>query len=244
MVVLAAFAVLVTLVAGFRPMQPKPVGEVNLDLPGGRIRPAVKPLSVMEADHVVKQSFDYSCGSAALATLLRFYLGEKLTEKQVIQGLMQNGDAGQIAKRRAFSLLDMKRFVAALGYRGEGYRAELADLQGLDKPCIVLIRIFDYRHFAVLKGIHRGHVLLTDPWKGDISFTVAQFKGIWLDNVMFLVEPAAGKGLSHLRLKESDLRFIEEDDARRILFDPTPRYTNRAERLTRDAPGLLQQYGK
>jgi len=247
MVVLAAFAIILSLTAGFYSIKDQPPSEMNLAIGAGatgRIRINVKPFSEIEADHFIKQGFDYSCGSAALATLLRFYLGEKFTEKQVIQGLLQHGDSEQIAKRRAFSLLDMKKFVNAIGYQGVGYKADIDDLKALDKPCLVPIKIFDYRHFAVLKGISKGHVFLTDPWRGDISFTIAEFKDSWYENVIFVVSPQGGKELNNLRLKEEDLRYIDEDAAREIIFDHTPPSTNREERLIRDVPGKYQQYGK
>ena len=247
MVVLAAFAILLSLTAGFYTIKDQPPSEMNLaimDGAAGRIRPSVKPLSEIEGDHFIKQSFDFSCGSAALAILLRFYLGEKFTEKQVIQGLIQHGDSEQIARRRAFSLLDMKKFVTAIGYDGTGYKADLEDLKTLGKPCLVPIKVLEYRHFAVLRGIYRGHVFLTDPWRGDISFTLAEFKECWYDNVIFVVTPEGGKGLSNLRLREEDLRFITEDSARQIVFDHAPPPNGREERLIKDVPGTYQQYGR
>lgn len=248
MVVLAAFAIILSLIAGFHPLKEQPQAEMNLTVGSGeqgRIRTSVRPLSEMEGDHFIKQSFDYSCGSAALAILLNFYLGEKFTEKQVIQGLLQYGDSELIAQRRAFSLLDMKKFVNVLGYQGVGYKADIEDLKTMDKPCLVPIKIFDYRHFAVLKGVHKGHVFLTDPWRGDISFTIEEFGEMWYENVIFVIEPQeGGRVLRALRLKEDDLRFIDEDQARQIIFERQPTLTNREERLIRDQPGKFQQYGK
>lgn len=248
MVVVAAFAIVLSLIGGFYTIKDQPKSEINLAIGAaggeGRIRFDVKPVSEIEGSHMIKQRYDYSCGSAALATLLDFYLGEKFTEKQVIQGLLQYGDAEQIAKRRAFSLLDMKRFVNVLGYQGEGYKVDMEELKTLDKPCIVPIKIYDYRHFAILKGVHKGHVFLTDPWRGDISFTVDEFEDMWYEKVIFMVFKEGRTGLKALRLKEEDLRFIDEDAVRRIIFDHTPTVTNREQRLINDAPGVYQHYGK
>lgn len=249
MVILAAFAIILGLINGFYPIKDQPGVEINLTVGAageqGRIRANVRPFSEIEGDHFIKQAFDYSCGSAALATLLNFYLGEKLTEKQVIKGLLQHGDSEQIAQKRAFSLLDMKKFVTALGYEGTGFKTDIEDLKTLDRPCLVPVKIFDYRHFAVLKGIYKGHVFLTDPWRGDISFTLDEFRAMWFENVIFVIDPpVGGMGLNTLRLKEEDLRFIDEDQARQIIFDHPPILTNREERLIRDLPGKYQQYGK
>ncbi|PWF32682.1 peptidase, partial [Yersinia pestis] len=87
----------------------------------------------------VRQAYDYSCGSAALTTLLNGYVGTQLDEQQVMSGLMKFGETDKIVERRSFSLLDMKRFVSALGLESGGYRGEFKDLVNQDQPAIVPI---------------------------------------------------------------------------------------------------------
>jgi predicted double-glycine peptidase len=221
--VLIAFILIVGLYSGITSQHTPPPEEVNLAVAGNpqvRLRAAVTPRSEMENDHLVKQMYDYSCGSAALATLLNFHLGEELGERQVIQGLLKYGDPQKIAQRRAFSLLDMKRFVAALGYAGAGYKAEMEDLDTLEAPCLLPIQLFGYRHFAVFRGIYKEHVFLADPWRGNISFTRRDFAGKWYRNVIFMVTAADREPVGLLRLSEADLRFIDEDMGRKMAFDP------------------------
>jgi predicted double-glycine peptidase len=185
------------------------------------LRQNIKPRTEFTAAHIVKQQFDYSCGSAALATLLNYYLGEKLTERQIIEGLVEYGDKKQIERLRAFSLLDMKRFVEKLGYHGTGYKAEIADLKVLGKPCIVPVEIFGYQHFCVFRGIVQDHVFLADPYMGDVSYPVEQFSKMWQRNVAFVVTDG---DIVHsaLMLKEEDLRFIDLDATRHALDNFQP----------------------
>ena len=61
---------------------------------------------------VVRQQFDFSCGSAALATLLRYHYEDPQNEQTVFLGMFQDGDQAQIRKL-GFSLLDMNRYLAA-----------------------------------------------------------------------------------------------------------------------------------
>jgi hypothetical protein len=42
---------------------------------------------------------------------------------------------------------------------------------------------------------------------------------MWYKNVIFMVEPAGRPTLNLLALEREDLRFIDEDTARRTLFD-------------------------
>jgi predicted double-glycine peptidase len=162
----------------------------------------------MKDENIVKQQYDYSCGSAALATLLNYYLGENFTEEQVIQGLMEYGDIKQLEEKRAFSLLDMKRFVTVLGYQGAGYTAEFEDLKKLDKPCIIPIEFFGYKHFVVYRGIYGEHVFFADPFMGNISFTLSEFEEMWHRNIVFIVTDG-GVTMDALFLKEEDLRLVE-----------------------------------
>lgn len=241
------FLIVVGLIGGIDRAKELPEGEMRISPELNEqvvIRPVITPLSAILEDRIVRQEFDYSCGSAALSTLLNFYLGEKLTERQVIHGLLRYGDSEQIAERRAFSLLDMKKFVSVLGYKGVGYKAEIVDLEELGKPCILPIKLFGYRHFTVFKGMYEGHVFLADPWKGHTSYTVEEFKNLWYENVIFVVYPEGAREDTALQLKESDLRFIDEDTTYRILFYDSQPVWSMPERANRidDFPGKNQYF--
>jgi predicted double-glycine peptidase len=250
LVIAAFFAVLVSFTGSIYPPQDQPKSEINIAIPGpgpGHIRTYVNPSSEINKSHLVKQSYDFSCGSAALAIILNYYLGENFTERQVIQGLLHYGDESQIAKRQAFSLLDMKKFVKALGYQGDGYRGEIEDLETLTTPCIVPIKIMEYRHFVVFRGIYKGHIFLADPWRGDISFTYDQFLDAWYDKVIFVVTPPeGGHAISALKLKPSDLVIIDEDAAKEIIsFNrsiPERADAERNYKLMMDVPKQFQIY--
>jgi predicted double-glycine peptidase len=216
------------LLSGFHTVQESPEGEVFLYIDPAHqveVRQIVKPSSEIQFERVIKQAHDFSCGSAALATFLNYDLGEELSERQVIRGMLQYGDSEKIRKRRAFSLLDMKKFVSVLGYKGVGYKAEIEDLKTLGHPCILPIKIFEYRHFVVFKGIYEGHIFLADPWQGNISFTLPEFQNMWYQNVILVISPEGAKELNALQLRDEDLRFIDEETTREILFDDTPFFT-------------------
>lgn len=172
----------------------------------------------VEQSRIVTQKYDYSCGSAALATLLKYQLAEDFEETHIIHGLLKYGDKEKIIERRAFSLLDMKKFVNAIGYQGVGYKAEIEDLDKLDMPCILPMEIYGYRHFTVFKDIHQGHVFLADPFQGNTSYPIVHFKKLWHENVIFVVYPSGREQLKLLQLKNDDLRFMDEDRTLDIMF--------------------------
>jgi len=171
----------------------------------------VEPLVEQRFRNIVRQAYDYSCGAAALTTVLRFYLGRDLNERQVMEGLLQYGQTERIIERRAFSMLDMKRLVTALGYPSGGFRAEMKDLVELDHPAIVPINHAGFEHFVVVRDVREGRVFIADPAVGNISFTLYEFEKKWTDNVLFIVFPGDEPPVNALALKEEDMRFVEDD---------------------------------
>lgn len=244
--VFIAFLLGVALIAGYYPLKEQPKEELSLSVGASGqavvIKQDVRPLSEFKNDHLVKQMYDYSCGSAALTTIFNYYLGEKSSERQVVQGMFRYGDKEMIQKRRAFSLLDMKRFVNVLGYKGVGYRAEIDDLRTLDTPCIIPIEIFGYHHFVVFRGIYKDHVFLADPSLGNISFTLSEFQDMWREKVAFVVYPNNRKEIGALKLTEDDLRFMDADTTEGILFEYRPPFTTVVEHELEELAGKYKYY--
>lgn len=171
----------------------------------------VKPLSSTQFRGVVRQAYDYSCGSAALTTLLNGYMAQNKNEREVMDGMLKYGEYDRIVQRRSFSLLDMKRYVNALGFNSNGFRGTFHDLETLDKPAIVPIAYAGFKHFVVFKTVKNGHVFVADPALGNISFTSKHFQEVWDNDIMFIITPEAGQPTNDLLvLKDSDMRIIDD----------------------------------
>lgn len=198
----------------------------------------IEPLKQQSFRNVVRQAYDYSCGAAALTTVLKYYLGRNLNERQVMEGLLHYGEKERIVKRRAFSMLDMKRLVSALGYPSGGFRATIADLQELDHPAIVPIQHAGFKHFVVVRAIRGDRVYLADPSVGNISFTLAQFKDKWDKNVLFIVFPGSEKPVDALELKEEDLRYVSDQTITHLATQTFPVFN---EGIDRRIQNLLQR---
>jgi uncharacterized protein len=127
---------------------------------------------------VVRQQYDYSCGSAAVATLLRFHYGNEVGESEVFESMFERGDQERI-RRVGFSMLDMRSYLETRGYTADGLRLDLDRLATLDVPAIALITHDNYRHFVVVKGISADRVLVGDPTFGLQSYTRAEFEAVW-----------------------------------------------------------------
>ena len=172
----------------------------------------IKPALEDQFRGIVRQAYDYSCGSAALTTLLNGYVnvGVNLTEQQVMDGLLKFGETDKIVERRSFSLLDMKRFVGAIGFESGGYRGEFSDLVKQGQPAIVPISYAGFKHFVVFKAYKNGRVYVADPALGNISFDEVRFKEIWENNTLFLINVAPESRKNLLALQDSDMRHVED----------------------------------
>ena len=134
---------------------------------------------------VIRQQYDYSCGSAALATLLRYQYGLSMTESDAFKAMYAVGDQEQI-KKLGFSLLDMKKYLASIGYQADGYRISLAELGKAAVPAIALIQLGSYKHFVVVKGVIDDQVLVGDPALGLRTFSQADFQKLW-NGIAFVI---------------------------------------------------------
>lgn len=170
----------------------------------------IKPALENQFRGIVRQAYDYSCGSAALTTVLNGYVGLNLTEQQTMEGLLRFGEYERIVQRRSFSLLDMKRFVTALGYESGGFRGEFSDLAKQQQPAIVPINYAGFKHFVVFKAYKDGRVYVADPALGNISFDQERFKQIWENNTLFLINVPAEQQKNLLALQEADLRHVDD----------------------------------
>ena len=146
---------------------------------------SVKSLFEMRRENVVVQQWDLSCGAAALTTLLNYQHGDFVTEKEVANALMSRPEyikfPGLVTIRQGFSLLDLKRYVDARGYKGMGYGKLTLDDLIKKAPIIVPVSIFGYNHFVIFRGIQGNRVLLADPAWGNRTMLVDLFENIRID---------------------------------------------------------------
>ncbi len=164
-------------------------GEIGFSgvLPNGAVLTRqVESMQERRFRNVVRQHTDYSCGAAALATLLRHAYHLEADEGTVIEGMMGVADP-QLVHQRGFSLLDVKRYVESLGMRGRGYRVDEERLRSLRVPGLVLMDVRGFRHFVVLKQVRGDVVDLADPILGNRSIPVSEFLAAWPSRAVFVV---------------------------------------------------------
>lgn len=165
-----------------------PAADVKIYLPPngmGLYVKKVRSYREVRMTHVIPQTEDFSCGAAALATLLRYHFGNRLTERQAILGMFEQGDREQIRKV-GFSMLEMKRLCEKLSYRADGFKIDLKKLRQVTIPVIALIDTRSYKHFVVIRRVDDRFVYVSDPSFGNRRIPLEDFDASW-NRVIFVV---------------------------------------------------------
>jgi predicted double-glycine peptidase len=172
--------------------------EARVAVAGTMFSMPVRSLQARKFETVVRQAYDFSCGSAALATLLTYHYDRPATEEQVFDAMWAVGDQESI-RAKGFSLLDMKLYLESVGLKADGYRVPLNKLKEVGVPTIALILRKGYAHFVVLRGIADDYVVLGDPSLGAITVPREEFEKQW-NGIAFAIGNDAQVAREHFNL--------------------------------------------
>lgn len=164
---------------------------------------------------VVKQRLDFSCGSAALATLLTHHYGVETDEETVFTSMFEAGDREKI-RALGFSFLDMKLYLDRIGLASGGFKTSLDELARVGVPAILLINLNGFRHFVVVKGVREDEVLVGDPAFGARVYRRDDFEEKWVGGLLFIVtaRPEAGRASFN---REDEWRIRQRSPLRSVV---------------------------
>lgn len=153
----------------------------------GKVQLPVKSMRELRFQNMVAQERDFSCGAAALATILQYVYQRPVRESEMIAALLQHSSP-DIVRERGFSMLDMKNHVETIGLRGRGYKLDGNGLLAVKIPVIALQNINGYAHFVVIKRVaaDTGTVYIADPILGNRQMPLADFVPTW-NGIVFAV---------------------------------------------------------
>ncbi|HFD12264.1 MAG TPA: hypothetical protein ENJ32_07325 [Crenotrichaceae bacterium] len=175
-------------------------GSISIPGLGSSVSAPVASFTEAKFDGVIQQQFDYSCGSAALSTLLSYHYEDSSDEETVFREMYDTGDKKKI-EALGFSLLDMKKYLEKRGYNADGFKLSMEKYIQYNVPAIVLLNTNGYKHFVVVKGIDKDKILLGDPALGLRVVSRGQFLNEY-GGIFFLVRNHATLGRYHFNQAE------------------------------------------
>jgi predicted double-glycine peptidase len=172
-------------------------GALDASSPG-RVSSRVASVRDLRDAGVVKQQYDYSCGAAALATLLTYGMADSVDERALLDELLElmPAEDQNAVRQQGLSLLDLQRLAEGRGHKAQGFRIAPNQLAKLRRPVIVFVQARGYPHFTVLKGVRGDRAFLADPALGNVRMPLHRFVDMWADatgrGIVFAVEPRDG----------------------------------------------------
>lgn len=148
-----------------------------------------KSWTEIRTQNVVMQQRDFSCGAAALATVINYQWGGKVTETQLLleTGKMLTLEELKDRIEKGLSLTDLRRLAVREGYLASIGRLTYEKLSESKVPLIVGIVVNGYDHFVVYRGSDCQYVYLADPARGNIRIPIADFVKQWQKNLVLVV---------------------------------------------------------
>lgn len=147
---------------------------------------SVKSWVEFKNDKLVRQHYDYSCGSASLATLLKYYYREEgISEQGIIEEILKSKgyamSENEVLKDgdNVISFSDLSAYARGKGFKAIGLAIDFETLSKLQLPAIIYVNIRDIGHFSVYKGVDNTYVYLADPSFGNIKIRLDKFKSMF-----------------------------------------------------------------
>lgn len=139
--------------------------------------------------NVVMQQRDFSCGAAALATVIKYQWGGNVTETQLLleTGKMLTVEELKDRIENGLSLTDLRRLAVRVGYLASIGRLTYEKLTESKVPLIVGIVVNGYDHFVVYRGADCQYVYLADPARGNVRVPIPEFVKQWQKNLVLVV---------------------------------------------------------
>lgn len=143
----------------------------------------------LQERNIVMQKRDFSCGAAALATLMQYYWGDQITEHQILKQFDTLLTQDEVRDRieNGLTLTDLRRVSVKMGYLSTIGTLRFDQLVQSKVPVIVGLTVGEFKHFVVFRGAYGDYVYLADSARGNIRVPVNDFVKQWQKNAVLVV---------------------------------------------------------
>lgn len=139
------------------------------------VRP--KSYNALKFAYTVRQERDFTCGAAALATILKYHYDMPVTEDMIISMMVARyTDAEWIEKHKeGLSFEDLIYVAQKLGFQATAAVAKPEQLEKLSGPVIIQLVLKKNDHFTVLRKKTSDIAYLSDPIAGAMTLDQDEF---------------------------------------------------------------------
>jgi predicted double-glycine peptidase len=170
---------------------------------------------------IVMQQYDYSCGAAVLATIIKYYWGDETDELYFLEMLPRLKLSEKELKDRienGLTLTDLRNLANMAGYHATMAKVKFEEVSQGKVPVVVGITVKKHEHFAVFRGADDRYVYLADPIRGNIRTPICDFVEQWQKNAILIIAKP------NTEVKAVNPMGIREDEYYRgVLNDQTVR---------------------
>jgi len=146
--------------------------------------------------NLTRQKYDYSCGSASLSTILKYYYDLDIGEKDILDEILKS-KGYDISKKdkledgdTSLSFLDLADYIKDKGLKAIGLALDLESLSKLKAPVILFVKIRKSEHFTIYKNMDKNYVYLADPSFGNIKVKISKFKEMFYQRDDLVEDPS------------------------------------------------------
>jgi predicted double-glycine peptidase len=128
--------------------------------------------------YTVRQQRDFTCGAAALASILKYHYGMPVTEEMIFWMIVNRYKPEELKQKaeQGFSFEDLIYVAEKLGFKSQAAVIDIAELQKLNGPVILQLNLKRFDHFAVLRKKTDDLAYMSDPLVGQTTLDNAEFK--------------------------------------------------------------------
>lgn len=154
----------------------------------------------------VRQQLDFTCGGAALATMLTHYWGRPTGEQEILEIFQARHPDPKVWKAKindGFTFDDIVFAAEVLGYEATGAKVAIDELAAMNGPVIIHLDKGKFQHFVVLTKAHAGVFYMSDPIVGRVALQRYEFEKQYTGSALAIWREGkplpAGSPLSRVR---------------------------------------------
>jgi len=152
-------------------------GDINILKSDMQVNIKAKTWLEIKNKKVTRQDKDFSCGSAALSTILTYFYHTETPETKILSFLLRNkSNLKKNREKNGLSFVDLEQYIYHIKFKPLALAVDMYTLKKLQIPAILYIKIKDDKHFTVYKGSDSKYIYLADPSFGNIKISLKKFQ--------------------------------------------------------------------